>query len=272
MEKELIVNKVFMIVGLGRSGTTIIGKKLSEYLGGIFLGELIYFSSRGIENKSLCGCGEYASNCEFWKRIIDSLSESEKRILKEAEEDLRLKNIIKMKNFKKYKDLYERVHNLISDNKPLVDSSKIFPYAFMFRKNPNYVFIHIIRDPISVTSSMMSKKFIPELGKEEYLHNGGLIRTPLRWSLVNLLVKAFIPIKHTIFYEDFVSDHSRVFEEILKKGQDQDSISGHSLAGNPSRFGDQTIKAQTLKREFTKYEKILISLLSWPARKLIKYS
>lgn len=257
------MNKVYMIVGLGRSGTTIIGKKLAEHLGGFFLGELIYFSSRGLEKQSLCGCGEYIIDCEVWSPIISKLSEAEKATLKCAEEDLRLKNVFRFKDQSIYRNLFKRVHSLCGDRR-LVDSSKILPYAFMFRKDPNYEFIHVVRDPVQVTSSMLSKKYIPELGAEGYLHNGGLFRTPLRWSVVNLLVRYLLPIRHTVFYEDFIEYPEKLLAKIAESKPD--ALSGHSLAGNPSRFGDQTIKPQSQKRKFTWFEHFSIRALSWPYR------
>lgn len=261
------VTKVYMIVGLGRSGTTIIGKKLAEHMGGVFVGELIYLASRGLESKSLCGCGVYINDCEVWRPIISRLTEPEKATLKTAEADLRLKNIFLFSNHDKYGDLFTRVHNLFGD-RPLVDSSKIFPYALLFRRNPKYVFIHVVRDPLQVTSSMLSKKFIPEQGAEGYLHRGGVFKSPLRWSLVNLLVKCFLPVSHTVFYEDFVENHEAIFAKIAEAKPY--SLSGHSLAGNPSRFGDQTIKPQSQRRVFSPLENLCIKVLSWPFRFLTK--
>ena len=196
-----------------RSGTTIIGKKLAEHVGGFFVGELIYLASRGLENKSLCGCGQSVRHCEIWKPITSRISDAEKAVLKRAEEDLRIKNVFRLKDHSRFFNLFKKVHGLCGDA-PLVDSSKIFPYAFMFRNDPDYVFIHVVRDPVQVTSSMLSKKFIPEIGAEGYLHNGGLFKSPLRWNVVNLLVKYLLPIRHTVFYEDFIEDHEKIFSAI----------------------------------------------------------
>ena len=261
------MTQVYMIVGLGRSGTTIIGKKLAEHMGGVFVGELIYLASRGLDSKSLCGCGVFITECDVWRPIISQLTDSEKTALKTAEADLRLKNIFLFSNHARYRDLFARVHNLFGD-RPLVDSSKIFPYALLFRRNPKYVFIHVVRDPLQVTSSMLSKKYIPEQGAEGYLHRGGVFKSPLRWSLVNLLVKYFLPVSHTVFYEDFVENHEAIFAKIAEAKPG--SVSGHSLAGNPSRFGDQTIKPQLQRRAFSPLENLCIKVLSWPFRLLTK--
>ena len=76
----------------------------------------------------------------------------------------------------------------------------------------------------------------------------GCSKSPLRWNVVNLLVKYLLPIRHTVFYEDFIEDHEKIFSAIADP--QHGAISGHSLAGNPSRFGDQTIEATVAKRGF----------------------
>lgn len=252
--------KIYIIVGLGRSGTTIIGKKLSEHLGAIFAGEMIYLGSRGFENISLCGCGRYQSDCDFWKPIQSSLTKNELQQLKTAEDNLRLKYIFRFRSQKKFSALFENIHKKISIDVPIVDTSKIFPYALLFRNLKNYEFIHVIRDPVSVTSSMMSPKYIHDIGDFGYLHNGGLIKTPVRWVLINNLVKLFLPISHTIKYEEFVNNPDKILNQIGHNVSG--GVSNHSVAGNPARFDNGEIKLQTNRRKFNKIQLLIIKFIT----------
>jgi hypothetical protein len=252
--------KKYIIVGLGRSGTTIIGKKISEHLGAVFAGELIYLGSRGFENISLCGCGRYQSDCEFWKPIQNYLTPNELIHLKAAEDNLRLKYIFRLRSQKKFQTVFKKVHDKLSSERPIVDTSKIFPYALMFRSLNDYEFIHVIRDPVAVTASMMSPKYIHDIGKVGYLHNGGLVRTPIRWVLINNLVKLLLPISHTIKYEEFVSDPQKILDKIGSKKDG--AVSNHSVAGNPARFDSTEIKKQKNRKQFNLIQMIVIKTIS----------
>jgi hypothetical protein len=246
--------KYFLIVGLGRSGTTIIGQKLSEFLGARFVGELIYVSSRGLVGTSICGCGKKIWECDYWNEVI-SLPNFNFEYLKKAESDLRFSNILRKKNSSDYRKYFSHLHDIISRNNMIVDTSKIFAYALLFRNDPRYIFIHVVRDPVDVTASMMSPKYVPDSGKVEYLHNGGLLKTPIRWLLINWLVRLFLPIYREIRYEEFVRDPEQTLRSLeLEEHRVEDvdlEIAMHSLAGNPSRFEGTEIRKQGRRKDFS---------------------
>ena len=56
----------FLIIGNGRSGTTIIEKIIAQKLSLIALGEIDLLWKRGLKEDSKCGCGALTKSCKFW--------------------------------------------------------------------------------------------------------------------------------------------------------------------------------------------------------------
>jgi hypothetical protein len=63
--------KVLYIVGVGRSGSTILGNILGQIDGLAYLGEMSVIWNRGLIENRLCGCGEKFRECPTWKAIFD---------------------------------------------------------------------------------------------------------------------------------------------------------------------------------------------------------
>jgi hypothetical protein len=61
--------KVLYIVGVGRSGSTLLERVLGAVPGSVNAGELNAVFSRVSTQDQRCGCGEPFSHCEFWRAV-----------------------------------------------------------------------------------------------------------------------------------------------------------------------------------------------------------
>lgn len=55
-----------LVIGLGRSGTTLYCSYLAEAVSGVFVGGLIYLIERLNENNHLCSCEKKTINCKLF--------------------------------------------------------------------------------------------------------------------------------------------------------------------------------------------------------------
>jgi len=61
--------RVLIIVGSGRSGSTLIERALGEVPGVAPLGETVHMWERGVRDSELCGCGQPFGTCPFWQSV-----------------------------------------------------------------------------------------------------------------------------------------------------------------------------------------------------------
>src|SRR3712207_9355320 len=67
--------KVLYVVGLGRSGSTILSNSLGQ-IGGFFSGgELNFIWKHNVLEDRLCGCGRPFRECPVWTRVMDRSEE-----------------------------------------------------------------------------------------------------------------------------------------------------------------------------------------------------
>ena len=61
--------RVLFIGGLGRSGTTLLERLVSELPGVCGLGEVVHLWERALRDDERCGCGRAFSQCPFWVAV-----------------------------------------------------------------------------------------------------------------------------------------------------------------------------------------------------------
>ena len=61
--------RILYLGGLGRSGSTLIERLLSELPGVCAAGEVVHMWQRGVVEGELCGCGEPFGECPFWQLV-----------------------------------------------------------------------------------------------------------------------------------------------------------------------------------------------------------
>jgi hypothetical protein len=167
------------IIGLGHSGSTLLGRMLGCHPDAVFVGELLRLEQALGRSQARCSCGDLVAECPVWQRRMNCLPEAVKT------------------DFRGWTwELIERVRK--AENKALlVDSSKSRVLRLKSkwpRQQTGYVLI--VRDPRGALRSALRK--------------GGNLRDLLKSSRKWMRRYEVFAQKHpaacsTVFYEDLVA-------------------------------------------------------------------
>lgn len=172
--------KVLYIVGVGRSGSTLLERMLGTVPGSVNAGELNALFSRVAKQDQRCGCGRPFSACDFWqavgeeafggwREVTDRMAELQPRVVRQrfvprlatgvagpaAREDLA-----------EYLEAHERLYralSVVSGAEVVVDASKSTAQLFALRRiqGLDLRVVNLVRDSRGVASSW-SKVGIPK--------------------------------------------------------------------------------------------------------------
>jgi hypothetical protein len=268
--------KVLSIVGMTRSGSTLLDNLLGQLDSFFSAGELHYLWQRGLIEGRRCGCGVAVSECVLWSRVTELVSEElgssrsnpsqigmwqDKAVrVRHTYSLLRNKPTHKMTHgiLQSYVDVLSALYRSLSEvtgARVVVDSSKRPSDAAVLRMVPHVepYFVHLVRDPRAVAHSWRRRK--PELDQKwrTEMPRHGPWHSTLRWVGLNLVAemaarRAVGGSYITLRYEDFISNPAETLATIVRfVGEAPTSSSflsnsgatlegNHSVAGNPSRF------------------------------------
>ena len=264
--------KVLYILGVPRSGSTILDRILGSHSRLTSVGELINLPVNGWANNEYCSCGSRANACAFWSEIKtawlneSSLNNIDDYMVLESKLDslwLRFKSFEIpddfMDDFNKYSkmtlSLY-RVIQQISKKPVIVDSSKnpLRAYLLSQIQGIDLRVIHLVRDARGVAwSKKKSFKKDEKAGVQVDFKSSPIWRTAINWCRINMRcnwVRKQLNNKSSIIvcYEDFVkqpdkylSNISQLIDEdlsslIIALSNDEISAGGHIIAGNRLRM------------------------------------
>jgi hypothetical protein len=287
--------KVIYIAGPTRSGSTLLSNILGEIEAFFNAGELIDLWDRGIMVNGLCSCGLSINKCELWKAIFDKAFGGAQKIELQKIINIRnsyahssrvpkmiwskrkksLSNSHLLNYVEKLSQLYHAIQSVTQCN-VIIDPSKNFGYAYILSLVPQIelYLLNLIRDPRAIAYSWQKKK--------EGLWRANPVETSLIWSLRNLIAE-LLQIKWSnvclkMYYEDFVADPIGNVKKILDLiGEypsklpfiDDHNVQlsvNHSVYGNPDRFkaGQIRIKLDDRWKHMSKFNKLLVTALTWP--------
>ncbi len=263
--------KVLYIVGLGRSGSTILSNSLGQIGGYFSAGELNFIWKHNVIENRLCGCGKPFRECPVWTRVMDEafggmdgvdaremmrlqasgtrtrhiplmLTERGRRRLAERLEKLLIN----------YRRLYEAI-GAVTDSRVIVDSSKepAHGYAMSLVPDVDFYVLHLIRDPRAAAYSWLKKKPQPDSEEIEHMVRFSPAKSSALWDSWNASAEALwrrTPEKYLrLRYEDFVADPRASLRRILGlvgvtaelplAGEREVRLGvSHTVSGNPNRF------------------------------------
>jgi hypothetical protein len=302
--------KVLYVVGLGRSGSTILSNSLGQIPGFFSGGELNFIWRHNVLENRLCGCGRPFRECPVWTRVMDEafggmdgvdppemmrlqsigartrhipmmLTEGGRRSLAERLEQFLIG----------YGRLYEAI-GTATGSRVVVDSSKEPAHGFAMSMVPgvDLYALHLVRDPRAAAYSWSKKKPQPDTDTKEFMARFSPAKSSALWDSWNASAEALwrhTPEKYLrLRYEDFVADPRKSFEEILALVGERDAEPplvgerevklgvSHTVSGNPNRFETGAVELRTDREWISKMkprDKALVTALTFPLLKHYGY-
>ena len=265
--------KMLYIGGIGRNGSTLVGRVLGEAPGVLCVGETRYLRTRGLIDNVECGCGQPFRSCPFWGTVGEEAFGGWSRVNTErfAEVDRaanRLRALPRywMQSLRSdsagtvsydYISWFSRLYSAIarvSGAKMIVETSKEPNFAWFLGQMPgNHMrILHLVRDSRAVAYSWTRNKRLPSpIGEQKFMPQFSPAETAIRWLTSNA---AFHTISTScsrytrVSYESFIADPQKTLHKLSDYAEDsvvlpapqlegkKVKLEGHHIfSGNPMR-------------------------------------
>ncbi len=223
--------RVIYIAGIGRSGSTLLGRMVGALPGTCPVGELAYMWERGVAEQDRCSCGEPFRQCSFWEQVVttafggwDCADASVPRVaeLRSAVDRTRFVPWLVAPALRpgfrrlldEYLDYIRKIYGaigVVSGCEVIVDSSKNASFAFCLRAcaELDLRVIHLVRDSRAVAYSWTRKVRRPETAVPSYMATVEPASAAWQWDYQNGAVQLLAGIGTPtlrVRYEDLVSD------------------------------------------------------------------
>jgi Sulfotransferase domain len=272
--------RVLYIGGVGRSGSTVLGRSLSAVPGVVSVGEVVHLWSRGVLGDESCGCGAPFSQCPFWGKVGDQAFGGWDLVDGHAVERLRLR--VDRTRFlpwlmlgrgpgdfesalAEYGGVLERLYRAIQDvsgAQVVIDTSKHASFANVLHLTPGVDLrvVHLVRDARGVAYSWSKKVERPEVrGEVEYMQGDSPATLARYWMFTNACFDAAAARGMRMLrvrYEDFVAHPRESVAQLLEFAGLADTAGigealatseitipvQHEVSGNPMRFGGERLR------------------------------
>ena len=171
--------KVLYIAGMGRSGSTILGRLLGELPDTVHVGEIGLFSGNRFQETARCECRERVTDCPFWQAVFErafgGLNALDLVSLQETRRAYRLRSLPSLllpssprqiQGRQEYRAVLSALYQAIqevSGAKVIVDGSKDVLYGYLLSQSPavDMQAVHLIRDSRAVAFSYQRVKTQP---------------------------------------------------------------------------------------------------------------
>jgi len=268
--------RVVYILGWGRSGSTLLDNLLGSVEGFCAVGELHYLWSRGMAQNRKCGCGRRFRDCPHWQGVTARLARDAPEFVDASAVQALHDTVARSRQtprllghrqlppaVRRYQRVLRHTYAAIlaeSGADVVVDSSKRPSEAAILLADPDVdsVFIHIVRDPRAVAYSWQRVRATGDATAGVHMVRRTTIESSTRWLTWNTAAEwigrragdRYLRVR----YEDLVTQPQQTTARILGvAGQSHASapqfLAGaaqlavtHSVSGNPSRFGAQTVQ------------------------------
>lgn len=294
---------VLFVAGLGRSGSTLLGRILGSQPACVDIGELGHMWKAGLVEDRECSCGEPFSRCGFWQKIgqeafggWDQIDVAHIRRLQASVDRIRYLPLMVLpwlnpayrRRMRRYAgflaDFYSAVATAHGDAVP-VDTTKNISTAFLLARSPavDLRLIHLVRDCRGVAYSWTKLR-----AKRPGDDDGPLMDTyspavvAIRYLGYNAalgLLRAVTPASRLLVYERAMADPRGELAQVLALADrrladdgrlDDDGVTlaqTHSLGGNPMRYqtGRIPLRIDTAWRSgLTRRDRLTVTVIAWP--------
>ncbi len=248
---------IAFVVGVGRSGSTILDVVLGSDPSIEGVGELVNVARSGWINDEFCACGKRVQSCEYWtavradvERTVGSFDPHGYLGLQSEFE--RARGMWRWwtgppsEEHRRYGHQTLAIYSAIrrvSGRPVVVDSSKSPVRALALSRvlGPDLRLLHLVRDPRGVAWSLLKPYARDDAaGVQRDIPSRPAWRTSLLWSEVNALsevaARRFAPERRaTIRYEDFLADPARVLDTV-----------GRVLSADLSELGKRVVAGEAM--------------------------
>ena len=221
--------RILYIAGLGRSGSTLLGRILGTAEGAFYAGELRYLWEFGVIGGHRCGCDKQVAECEVWSNVLALVGQSHPELAQEVFSHLR-RTLTKTRHLpllatplgrrllgprlRHYiaglEALYEGIAR-VTGCTIVVDSSSspVYGYALRLCGSMDTSIVHLVRDPRAHAHSWRRVKDWGDPDVPESMPRFSVIESALWWIVWNLITERFLsqdakpPIR--IRYEDMIT-------------------------------------------------------------------
>ena len=271
--------KVLYIVGVGRSGSTLLERMLGAVPGSVNTGELNAIFSRVATQDQRCGCGEPFSACPFWTAVgehaFGGWSSVTRRMTQLQPRVVRQRHVPRMatgiagaayrRELGEYLDVHHRLYRAIaavSGAEVVVDASKSTAQLFALRRidGLDLRVLNLVRDSRGVAHSW-NKSGIgkPQSADGDAMGTYAPHRLAVLWATLQLesaVLGAAAPHAARVRYEDLVAHPRDTLERALRGvglppsrgalahvGEHSVTLDpSHGVAGSRTRFTAGTIQ------------------------------
>jgi hypothetical protein len=295
--------KVLYVVGLGRSGSTILANSLGQIPGFFSGGELNFIWRHNVIENRLCGCGRPFRECPVWTKVMDEAfggmdGVDPREMMRLQNVGTRTRHILMMLTEVGRRSLAERLEKLqisygrlydaigtVTGSRIVVDSSKEPAHGFAMSMVPgvDLYALHLIRDPRAAAYSWLKEKPQPDTDAREFMHRKSPTMSAALWDSWNASAEALwrrTPERYLrLRYEDFVADPRKSLDKILTLVSERDAEPplvgerevklgvSHTVSGNPNRFETGTVELRTDREWISRMnprDKVLVTALTFP--------
>jgi hypothetical protein len=296
--------RVLLIAGLGRSGSTVLGRLLAQLPGFTVVGELGLLWRNGFVDDVLCGCGEPIQACAFWRAAVGkafggfdgvpahtlgallAFWDARRRLA------LRLASPLPLSGAQQAAlDTYARhvarvlagVH-AASGCRVIVDTSKTPAHLIALAACPSVELhvVHLIRDSRAVAHSWRQLRRRRQVRDAEvYIEPVSPPRTALLWNGINTLtwsLRRQARSYRRVRYEDFAAAPRDVLTGLLQPlGETLNATAldagplrldvHHTVAGNSGRFDSGPTEVRlddAWTRAMPFGARVAVTALTWP--------
>lgn len=285
---------VLYLLGKGRSGSTVLTMVLGEAEGVFAAGELRFFWRRGLVEDRRCACGEHVQACPVWgevaRRLVDVDAEqlardSEAVFRWSAAPRLLARRTGGWDAFGRWSAATSRLVDTVADvtgARLVVDSSKwptdpgMLGLVDGIRPQP----VLLVRDPRAVAWSWQRTKAHHDLDQPREMDRYPAWHSGLSWTVRNLVASVAARRPTVVRYEDFVAEPIDALAELdvdlsgVLDGRTVTVDDGHTLAGNPTRFGVSTVTIRAddeWRTGLARRDRLVVDALTWPLRRRYGY-
>jgi hypothetical protein len=267
--------RVLLLLGSGRSGSTIFGNLLGAADGHFSTGELRYLWERGLVAGRRCACGDPVPSCVVWGPVLrrcfpdgrGGIDLDAASIAAELRSAIRMRGIPSLlapggvhriaARHPRLVDILGRLYRAVQQETGadvLVDSSKLPSYALLLQAVPDVdlALVHLIRDPRAAAWSWQRVKPLPDASTDAQMQQQAASKSTILWDVANavgLYMGRRAPDRYLrVRYEDFAAAPRQMAAAALALwghggaslpfvGESTVRLPGnHAVAGNPNRM------------------------------------